>query len=36
VPRFVAAGELGSGVYFNPIAPEEAAESLRETLASRP
>jgi UDPglucose--hexose-1-phosphate uridylyltransferase len=30
VPRFVAAGELGSGVYFNPIAPEAAAQSLRE------
>jgi UDPglucose--hexose-1-phosphate uridylyltransferase len=27
VPRFVAAGELGSGVYFNPIAPEAAAQS---------
>jgi UDPglucose--hexose-1-phosphate uridylyltransferase len=30
VPRFVAAGELGSGVFFNPIAPEAAAQSLRE------
>jgi UDPglucose--hexose-1-phosphate uridylyltransferase len=30
VPRYVAAGELGSGVYFNPIAPEAAAQSLRE------
>ena len=30
VPRFVAAGELGSGVYFNPVAPEAAAQSLRE------
>ncbi len=30
VTRFVAAGELGSGVYFNPIAPEAAAQSLRE------
>jgi len=30
VPRFVAAGELGSGVYFNPVAPEEAARALRE------
>lgn len=29
LPRFVAAGELGSGVYFNPIAPEDAAERLR-------
>ena len=25
VPRYVAAGELGSGVYFNPVAPEAAA-----------
>jgi UDPglucose--hexose-1-phosphate uridylyltransferase len=30
VPRFVAAGELGSGVFFNPVPPEEAAQSLRE------
>jgi UDPglucose--hexose-1-phosphate uridylyltransferase len=29
VPRFVAAGELGSGVYFNPIAPAVAAAALR-------
>ena len=28
-PRFVAAGELGSGVFFNPVAPEDAAERLR-------
>ena len=27
--RFVAAGELGSGVLFNPIAPAAAAEALR-------
>lgn len=27
--RFVAAGELGSGVYINPVAPEEAAAALR-------
>ena len=32
VPRFIAAGELGSGVYFNPVAPEAAAESLRRAL----
>jgi UDPglucose--hexose-1-phosphate uridylyltransferase len=32
VPRFVAAGELGSGVYFNPVAPEDAARSLRDAL----
>jgi UDPglucose--hexose-1-phosphate uridylyltransferase len=29
-PRFVAAGELGSGMYFNPVAPEDAAARLRE------
>jgi UDPglucose--hexose-1-phosphate uridylyltransferase len=28
-PRFVAAGELGSGVFFNPIDPAEAAAALR-------
>jgi UDPglucose--hexose-1-phosphate uridylyltransferase len=27
--RFVAAGELGSGLMFNPVPPEEAAERLR-------
>jgi UDPglucose--hexose-1-phosphate uridylyltransferase len=32
VPRYVAAGELGSGVYFNPVAPEAAAQSLRDAL----
>jgi UDPglucose--hexose-1-phosphate uridylyltransferase len=32
VPRYVAAGELGSGVYFNPVAPEAAAQSLRDTV----
>jgi UDPglucose--hexose-1-phosphate uridylyltransferase len=32
VPRYVAAGELGSGVFFNPIAPEDAARSLREAF----
>jgi UDPglucose--hexose-1-phosphate uridylyltransferase len=35
VPRFIAAGELGSGVYFNPVAPEAAAESLRQAMISR-
>jgi UDPglucose--hexose-1-phosphate uridylyltransferase len=29
VQRHVAAGELGSGVFFNPIAPEDAARELR-------
>lgn len=28
-PRFVAAGELGSGVYFNPVEPAAAAAALR-------
>jgi UDPglucose--hexose-1-phosphate uridylyltransferase len=28
-PRFVAAGELGSGVFFDPVVPEEAAARLR-------
>ena len=32
VLRYVAAGELGSGVYFNPVAPEAAAQSLRDAL----
>jgi UDPglucose--hexose-1-phosphate uridylyltransferase len=30
VTRYVAAGELGSGVFFNPVPPEEAAQALRE------
>ena len=29
VARFVAAGELGSGLFFNPVAPEDAAAALR-------
>jgi UDPglucose--hexose-1-phosphate uridylyltransferase len=32
VPRYIAAGELGSGVFFNPVAPEEAAQALRDAL----
>lgn len=32
VKRYVAAGELGSGVMFNPIDPYLAAESLRKKL----
>jgi UDPglucose--hexose-1-phosphate uridylyltransferase len=32
VTRYVAAGELGSGVYFNPVAPEDAAAALRAAL----
>jgi UDPglucose--hexose-1-phosphate uridylyltransferase len=34
VPRFIAAGELGSGVFFNPVSPEEAARALREALVA--
>ena len=29
-PRFMAAGELGSGVFFNPVRPEDAAARLRD------
>lgn len=32
VPRFVAAGELGSGVFFNPVPPDEAARALRDAI----
>ena len=32
VPRYVAAGELGSGAFFNPVAPEAAAQALREAI----
>lgn len=32
VVRYVAAGELGSGVFFNPVAPEEAAAALRDAV----
>jgi UDPglucose--hexose-1-phosphate uridylyltransferase len=28
-PRYVAAGELGSGVFFNPVTPADAAARLR-------
>jgi UDPglucose--hexose-1-phosphate uridylyltransferase len=31
VPRYVASGELGSGTYGNPVAPEAAAARLRAT-----
>jgi UDPglucose--hexose-1-phosphate uridylyltransferase len=30
VHRFVAAGELGSGVFYNPVRPEAAAQALRD------
>jgi UDPglucose--hexose-1-phosphate uridylyltransferase len=33
VTRFVAAGELGSGVYVNPVVPETAAAELRGVTA---
>ena len=32
VPRYVAAGELGSGVYFNQVAPDAAAQALRDAV----
>jgi UDPglucose--hexose-1-phosphate uridylyltransferase len=32
LPRYIAAGELASGVYFNPVLPETAAQSLRSAL----
>jgi UDPglucose--hexose-1-phosphate uridylyltransferase len=35
VPRFIAAGELGSGLFFNPVRPEDAAQALRDILPSR-
>jgi UDPglucose--hexose-1-phosphate uridylyltransferase len=33
VLRYVAAGELGSGVYFNPVDPIAAAQALRAAVA---
>lgn len=33
LPRFIAAGELGSGVYFNPVSPEAIAGRLRAASA---
>ena len=32
VVRYVASGEIGSGVMFNPVDPEQAAERLRSAL----
>lgn len=29
LPRYIAAGEVGSGVFFNPVIPEVAADDLR-------
>jgi UDPglucose--hexose-1-phosphate uridylyltransferase len=34
VPRYVAAGELGSGVYYNPVSPDLAAQKLRDAVAT--
>ncbi len=34
VARFVASGELGSGVMFNPVDPEDAASRLRKLVAA--
>jgi UDPglucose--hexose-1-phosphate uridylyltransferase len=34
--RYVAAGELGSGVFFNPVDPLEAAARLRSLAPSHP
>ena len=31
VPRYVAAAEVGGGIYFNPVHPEDAAAALRDT-----
>lgn len=36
VPRFVAAGEIGSGWFFNPLPPEDAAAELRRADESAP
>ena len=33
VLRYAAAGELGSGVFFNPVLPEDAAQALRDARA---
>jgi UDPglucose--hexose-1-phosphate uridylyltransferase len=32
VTRYIAAGEVGSGVYFNPVAPDVAAQALRDAV----
>jgi galactose-1-phosphate uridylyltransferase len=32
VQRYVAAGELGSGLFVNPVVPETAAQELREVV----
>ena len=35
VVRYLAAGELGSGMLFNPVVPEEAAARLRDQPGAR-
>lgn len=35
VPRYVAAGELGSGIYYDPVGPNVAAENLRNAFSTR-
>ena len=32
VPRYVAAAEVGGGIYFNPVRPQDAAAALREAV----
>lgn len=34
VPRFIAAAEVATGEYFNPVVPEQVAERLRELAPS--
>lgn len=36
VQRYVAAGELGSGMFFNPLLPEDAAAALRAVGSDTP
>ena len=36
VARYVASGELGSGVMFNPVDPEDAARRLKDLVPHRP
>ncbi|HET9060059.1 MAG TPA: DUF4931 domain-containing protein [Acidimicrobiales bacterium] len=36
VARFVASGELGSGIMFNPVGPEDAAARLRNAIPDPP
>ena len=34
--RYVAAAELGGGIYFNPVDPADAAAALRAQPGARP